>query len=124
MTACYRLLSAIFLLIGCLAFRAPAQIAWLPATLEVRTVQGFAVPFQNGMPVPIFEKQRRPTVDLKGVWRKQRFTPNQAVSLGLRDSAGMAALEAEKKPSSRCAMSADMSTSLKVVSMVYVADAI
>ena len=95
MTACYRLLASIVLLFPGLVFQAPAQIASLPATFEVRTVQGFPVPFQNGMPVPIFEKQRRPTLDLKGVWRKQRFIPNQAISLGPRDSAGMAALHAE-----------------------------
>jgi beta-glucuronidase len=47
------------------------------------------------MPVPLFEKQRRPIVDLGGIWRKQRFAANHSVTLGLRDSAGYAALGAE-----------------------------
>src|SRR5512143_3269483 len=72
-----------------------AQIASLPATLTLRTVDGVAVPFQNGMPVPSFEKQHRITIDLGGIWRNQRFAANHIVSLGLRDSAGYAALSAE-----------------------------
>jgi beta-galactosidase len=85
-------------LVGLMLFTyaaAPAQIATLPATFELRTVDGVTVPFQNGMPVPLFEKQRRPTVDLDGSWRKQRFAANHDLTLGLRDSAGMAALLAE-----------------------------
>ena len=74
---------------------ATAQIASLPASFSVRTINGIPVPFQNGMPSPTLEKQHRPTVDLHGLWRKQRFTSTvntQAIALGLRDSAGYAAL--------------------------------
>ncbi len=73
----------------------PAQVASLPATLSLRLVGGVTVPFQNGMPVPSFETQRRPLVDLRGVWRNQRFAASDGVSLGARDSAGYAALVAE-----------------------------
>lgn len=43
----------------------------------------------------MFEKQRRVTVNLGGLWRKQRFAANDALTLGKRDSAGYAALVAE-----------------------------
>jgi beta-glucuronidase len=79
-------------------FPAGAQIASLPASFSVRSINGIPVPFQNGMPSPTFEKQHRPTVDLRGPWRKQRFTSTvgtQAIALGLRDSAGYAAIVAD-----------------------------
>ncbi len=63
--------------------------------MDVRVVNGYSVPFQNGMPVPSFDRQLRPTVDLAGTWRKQRFAANHTVTLGLRDSAGYAGLVAE-----------------------------
>ncbi len=77
------------------ASHAVAQVASLPATFQLRSVNGITVPFQNGMPVPSFEKQRRPLIDLRGIWRNQRFMANDAVTLGLRDSAGYAALVTE-----------------------------
>jgi Glycosyl hydrolases family 2, TIM barrel domain/Glycosyl hydrolases family 2, sugar binding domain/Glycosyl hydrolases family 2 len=94
MAACYRGLFGLLLLTALSAGPAAAQIAALPATFEVRTVNGLAVPFQNGMPVPTIEKQRRPIVDLRGIWRRERFTSDHVISLGLRDSAGYAALTA------------------------------
>jgi beta-galactosidase len=98
MINCYRALCGIPVL-ACLAvLPAGAQVASLPASFNVRTVNGISVPFQNGMPSPTFEKQRRLTVDLRGPWRKQRFTSTvntQAIALGLRDSAGYAALVAD-----------------------------
>ena len=72
-----------------------SQVASLPATFSVRSVEGVSVPFQNGMPVPIFEKQRRVTFDLRGIWHKQRFAAADAITIGKRDSAGYAALVAE-----------------------------
>jgi beta-glucuronidase len=95
MTACYRAFYGVFLLSVLAASLGAAQIASLPASFEIRTVSGVTVPFQNGMPVPSFEKQRRPTVDLRGAWRKERFAADHAISLGLRDSVGYAALKAE-----------------------------
>jgi beta-galactosidase len=95
MAICYRDLLRLVAACLLLTAAASAQIASLPATLQLRTSQGFSVPFQNGMPVPGFEKQRRAVIDLGGGWRKERFTATPAISMGLRDSAGYAALLAE-----------------------------
>ncbi|MEW6509841.1 MAG: glycoside hydrolase family 2 TIM barrel-domain containing protein [Bacteroidota bacterium] len=74
---------------------ARAQIASLPSTFSVRTVEGIAVPFQSGKPAPLFEKQRRVTVGLGGLWRKQRFAANDVLTMGLRDSAGYTGIVSE-----------------------------
>jgi beta-glucuronidase len=95
MTFCYRLCWGVLTICPVAGSGAIAQIASLPASLALRTVNGITVPFQNGMPVPSFEKQHRPLMDLRGIWRNQRFGANHVVSLGLRDSAGYAALVAE-----------------------------
>jgi beta-glucuronidase len=70
-------------------------IATLDATLQLRTVDGIAIPFQSGIPVPSFEKQKRTTMSLSGQWRKQRFAANHALTLKRRDAAGYAELVAE-----------------------------
>ena len=72
-----------------------AQIATLDATLQIRTVDGIAVPYQNGMPLPAFEKQKRTTLSLSGQWRKQRFATDHDLTLKRRDAAGYAELLAE-----------------------------
>ena len=72
-----------------------AQIATLDATLQIRTVDGIAVPYQNGMPLPAFEKQKRTTLSLSGQWRKQRFAADHDLTLKRRDAAGYAELLAE-----------------------------
>jgi beta-galactosidase len=95
MEFCYREVLRASLLSLLITAAASAQIATLPATFQLRANNGITVPFQNGMPVPTFEKQRRPTIDLGGTWRKQRFTATPSISLGLRDSSGYAALVAE-----------------------------
>jgi beta-galactosidase len=92
MTHCYRLLSGVLILACGVISACRGQIASLPATFEVRTIDEVAVPFQGGLPLPSFEKQRRPIIDLQGAWRKQRFTSDHVITLGLRDSAGYAAL--------------------------------
>lgn len=74
---------------------AAAQIASLPATMSFRSVDGVTVPFQNGIPVPSFEEQHRPVIDLSGSWRKLRFAPDHNLTLGNRDAAGYAAILAE-----------------------------
>jgi len=65
-----------------------AQIATLDATLKMQQVNGIYIPFQNGIPVPSFEKQNRQIIDLKGTWRKQRFTADDNITLARRDSSG------------------------------------
>jgi len=69
-----------------------AQIASLEATLRLVDINGMMVPYQNGLPVPAFEKQPRTTIDLAGSWRKQRFVANHDVTLSKRDSIGYANL--------------------------------
>ncbi len=71
------------------------QIATLDATLLLRTVDGIAIPYQNGIPVPSFEKQKRTTMSLSGQWRKQRFVANHDLTLKRRDAAGYAELLVE-----------------------------
>ncbi len=71
------------------------QIASLEATLQVRNVDGIAIPFQNGMPLPAFEKQKRAMIDLSGPWRKQRFAADHNLTLKKRDATGYAELLAE-----------------------------
>ncbi|MBP1678701.1 MAG: Beta-galactosidase/beta-glucuronidase [Bacteroidetes bacterium] len=71
------------------------QPATLAPTLQLRTLDGVTVPYQNGMPMPGFEKQRRTTISLNGPWRSKRFAASDGVSLTRRDSAGYAAVIAE-----------------------------
>lgn len=69
--------------------------ATLEATFSLKSASGGVIPFQNGMPVPSFEKQKRATLNLAGEWRKQRFTADHDLSLSARDAAGLASLIAE-----------------------------
>jgi len=75
---------------------AQAQTATLEATLELRTIDGVTVPYQNGIPVPAFEKQQRTMIPLSGPWRKERFNANDAITLSSR-AAAMPALLNEAK---------------------------
>jgi beta-galactosidase len=95
MTNCYRLAIGMFSLAWLFSSISMSQIASLPATFELRSIGGITVPYQYGSPLPTFEKQPRPTIDLKGFWLKQRFSANHVVTMGKRDSAGYAALVAE-----------------------------
>lgn len=72
-----------------------AQTASLTATMELKDVNGVMVPYQNGIPVPSFEKQYRQIIDLKGTWKKQRFSANDNITLAKRDQTGINNLEAE-----------------------------
>ena len=92
-----RYLSALLFLLG-IAFNAGkawAQIASLPATMTFRHIDDVTVPFQNGIPVPSYEPQLRPTIDLGGTWRKLRFHTNHNLTLGMRDASGYAAITTE-----------------------------
>ncbi len=75
--------------------RVAGQVATLEATLQLRSVDGITLPFQNGIPIPAFEKQQRTTLSLTGQWRKQRFAANHDLTLKKRDAAGYAELVAE-----------------------------
>jgi len=73
-----------------------AQSTTLDPTLSLIDISGIKVPYQNGMPLPTFEKQSaRTVIDLAGEWKKLRFPTIDNVSLAKRDAAGVAALEAD-----------------------------
>jgi beta-galactosidase len=72
-----------------------AQSQLLDPTLSLTAVDGITVPYQNGMPVPSFEKQRRMSFSLGGIWRKQRFTANNAVTLVKRSADGILLLASD-----------------------------
>jgi beta-glucuronidase len=78
------------------ALAALAQIATLEPTLELRTIDGVTVPWQNNIPMPGFEKQQRTMISLAGPWRKERFNANDALTLSSR-AAAMTALLNEAK---------------------------
>jgi beta-galactosidase len=88
-----------YLLLVCSALfvssRLTAQVGTLEATLKMVSVDGIAVPVQNGIAVPSYEKQPRMNISLAGKWKKFRFTANHTLSLTKRDSATMAQLMTE-----------------------------
>jgi len=65
----------------------------LRTTLELKTADGVAIPFQNGIPVPSFEPQERETLSLHGEWRKRRFAADHGFSMRQRDAAWLLELE-------------------------------
>jgi beta-glucuronidase len=67
-----------------------AQYPLLDSTLFIRQISGIAVPYQNGIPVPSYEKQRRPSLPLSGLWRKNRFAANHTISMYNRQNTGLA----------------------------------
>ncbi|MBK7379868.1 MAG: beta galactosidase jelly roll domain-containing protein [Ignavibacteriales bacterium] len=64
------------------------QVASLEATFSLNEIEGINVPYQNGMPVPSFEKQNRTIINLQGEWKKQRFNADDNITLAKRDAAG------------------------------------
>ena len=73
-----------------------AQTATLEPTLSLIDIAGVKVPYQNGMPVPSFEKQNtRTIIDLSGEWKKQRFAADDNLTMSKRDASGITALETE-----------------------------
>ena len=65
-----------------------SQTATLKSTLELKKVNGVSIPYQNGFPVPSFEKQNRTTIDLAGIWKKKRFNADHNISLAERNTSG------------------------------------
>ncbi len=65
-----------------------SQIASLEATLVLKKVDNITIPFQNGIPLPTFEKQNRYIINLSGNWKKQRFNANDNITLSKRDATG------------------------------------
>ncbi|MFA7289557.1 MAG: glycoside hydrolase family 2 TIM barrel-domain containing protein [Melioribacteraceae bacterium] len=69
-------------------------------TLEIKEINGIAVPFQNQIPLPTFEMQDRTRYDLAGQWKRERVPrpwPDEATSAATfvkRDTDGIALIEA------------------------------
>lgn len=59
----------------------------LPATLSFKNVSGGQVAFQSDQPVPTFDWQPRPRIDLKGTWRFEPQNFDSDLSLTDRKSA-------------------------------------
>src|SRR5215471_13093424 len=58
----------------------------LAPTLSFKDAPGGPVAFQNGQPVPTFDRQPRLTSDLDGTWRFDREAFDSSVSLTRRGS--------------------------------------
>ena len=70
--------------------------ATLEASLSFVDNNGIKIPYQNGIPLPSFEKQSsRSIIDLAGIWKKQRFIAGDNISLSKRDASGISAIETE-----------------------------
>jgi beta-galactosidase len=69
-------------------------VGTLAPTLTIDESGGVAIPMQNGMPVPTFEWQPRPRIDLDGPWLVERATFSTDLTMTSRDSS-LGAIEAE-----------------------------
>jgi len=72
-----------------------AQTASLETTFSLKEINNTYIPYQNGMPVPSFDKQSRTTMFLHGTWKKQRFAADDNITLAKRDDTGYNNLIAE-----------------------------
>ena len=76
---------------GCLA---SADIATLAPTLTIVDATGVEVAMQNGIPVPSFDWQPRPRIDLGGAWRVERVALDPMLTMTDRQTS-LAAIESE-----------------------------
>lgn len=83
----YFLISLVLIIAPLASF---AQYPTLDSTLIMKYINGVAVPYQNGIPVPSFEKQLRPTISLSGLWKKFRFAANHTITMYNRANNGLA----------------------------------
>ncbi|NLH47569.1 MAG: glycoside hydrolase family 2 [Myxococcales bacterium] len=67
----------------------------MKATLEWVQINGAPVALQWGSPVPDFELQDHPTINLGGYWKKERLTLNHDLSFAARNGETLQAIEAE-----------------------------
>ena len=70
-------------------------MATLEPTLELRQVGDQLVPFQSNIPLPTYEPQNRPKLDLSEGWRMWRVGMDHTLSLTARTPATIRALEQE-----------------------------
>lgn len=75
---------------------AQAQVGTLRPTLDLTTVDGMTVPFQSGAPLPDFEPQDRPRLELAGSWKRERVAlDDHYLSFENRTDSVIAQLETE-----------------------------
>ena len=67
---------------GCLPAGSPGT---LPPTLVIDDTGGLPVAMQNGIPVPTFDWQPRPRIDLDGQWRIERVELDVGQTMGDRE---------------------------------------
>jgi beta-galactosidase len=67
---------------GCLPISAVGTLA---PTLTIDDSSGVAIAMQNGMPVPTFEWQPRPRIDLDGPWHVERASLDTELTMTSRD---------------------------------------
>ena len=88
-------LIAAVMLVAALAGCQPAGTAGtLTPTLTIVESGGLAVAMQNGQPVPSFDWQPRPRLNLDGAWRVERVALDQRLTMTARDSS-LAEIELE-----------------------------
>jgi beta-galactosidase len=71
------------------------SVATLEPTLELRQVGDLVVPFQSGLPLPTYEPQSRPKIELFEGWVMRRASLDHRLSLAARAPAVIRALEEE-----------------------------
>ena len=79
------------LLNGCVP---PASAGSLAPTLAMVDTAGLEVAMQNGIPVPTFDWQPRPRIDLDGMWRVERAELDEALTMTERETS-LGAIESE-----------------------------
>ncbi len=57
--------------------------------------EALPVAWQSGLPVPSFDLQDRPRLDLAGEWKKERFKADHNLTMKSRGGSGLAQIEAE-----------------------------
>lgn len=75
--------------------------ATLPPTVELRQVGELMLPFQSGLPIPTYEPQARPKIELLEGWRMWRVKLDHNLSLSARTPETVQALEKEGKGAHR-----------------------
>ncbi|TCW32615.1 Ig-like protein group 2 [Thermohydrogenium kirishiense] len=69
---------------------------WGYTTLNLKTINNEIVPYENGIPLGSFEKQKsRKVIDLSGSWKSQRVSLDPQKSIAIRDTNGIKAIEDE-----------------------------
>jgi beta-galactosidase len=93
-----RVALSLLLLLSCLAASFAATLA---PTVELRQVGELMIPFQAGLPIPTYEPQNRPKLELAEGWRRWRAPLDHGLSLSARLPAVVQALEKEGKGAHR-----------------------